>query len=150
MALTRWDPFTDMARLRTAMDRFFDEPFRRHFWGNGGDGANILPLDVYETPSELVLKAHVPGSEANDVHISFERGTLTIQAHLASDAEKEEAKNWRWHYREMWYGDVTRTFSVPSMFDAEKAEASFKNGVLTLRMPKTEAAKPREIPISVN
>ena len=149
MALTRWDPFTEVSRL----NRMFDEAFRRG-WGNGGgitgDGAHVLPIDVYETPSELVVKAHVPGSESKDVHISFERGTLTIQAHLTSDAEKEEAKNWRWHYREMWYGDVTRTLTLPPMFDAEKAEASFKNGVLMLRFPKTEAAKPREIPISVN
>lgn len=147
MALTRWDPFTEMGRFRNVMDRFLDQPLQR--WGNGHD-ANVLPIDVYETPTELVVKAHVPGAEANDVHISFERGTLTIQAHLASDAEKDEAKSWRWHYREMWYGDVTRTLTLPPMFDAERANASFKNGVLTLSFPKTDAAKPREIPINMN
>lgn len=150
MALTRWDPFTEVSRL----NRVFDEAFRRGHWGMGnGIGhveTSMLPLDVYETPSELVVKAHVPGAEPSDVHISLERGTLTIQAHLSSDAEKEEARSYKWYNRETWYGDVTRTLTLPAMFDADKAEASFKNGVLSLRFPKTEAAKPREIPISVN
>lgn len=81
------------------------------------------------------------------VQINHERGLLTIQAHLPSEAETEQAKEYRWHQREMWYGDVSRTISLPASVDAEKAEATLTNGVLTLVFPKQEAARPRQIPI---
>ncbi len=151
MAITRWDPFTEMNRFRSVVDNMFNEAFRRGYWGSGdGDTMHALPLDVYETPTELVVKAHVPGASQNDVRITMERGVLTIQAHLPSDMEKEEARNWRWHSREVWHGDVSRTLTLPNGYDADKVQASFKNGVLTLAFPKSEAARPREIPISVS
>ena len=150
MTLTRWDPFYTANRLRDTMDRVFEDVFSRSNRLVWDDGLHILPIDMYETTNDLVIKAHVPGAEPGQVEITAERGTLTIQAHLVSDAEAEASKDYRWHHREVWAGDVSRTVALPAMVDADKAEASFKNGVLTLTIPKVEAAKPQQIPIKVS
>ena len=150
MSYSRWDPFEQFSFLRNNMDRmvndFFGEP-RRLYMGNGS-WSHVLPIDMYETPNEFVIKAHVPGVDPSQVNITAEHGTLTISAHLPSDAEQEEAKDWRWHNRETWFGELSRTITLPGQVDADKAEASFHNGMLTLKLPKVEAARPRQIPIS--
>ena len=150
MAITRWDPFQEATRIRHTLNRLFDEtlPATGRFFA--AEGEHILPVDVYETAGELVVTARVPGAERDQVTVTAERGHLTIQAHLPSEAERPEAKDHRWHYRELWSGDVSRTITLPSTVDPDKATATFNNGVLSLRIPKVETAKPRQIPISVN
>jgi HSP20 family protein len=150
MAITRWDPFNEVARIQNTIDRMFGDSLARPFRYVSAEGAHVLPLDVYETPTELVVRAQVPGVTRDQVTVTAERGTLTIQAHVPSDAEAPEAKEYRWHYREIWHGDVARSIALPPTVDPEKAGATFTDGVLTLRIPKVEAAKPRQIPISVN
>ena len=150
MAITRWDPFAQFSMLRN-MDRIFDEAFGapRRYLGEGL-GQYSLPIDMYETAAELIVKAHIPGVDPDQVSITVEKGVLSISAHLASAAEKEDAKDYRWYHRETWFGDVTRSVSLPSTVDTERAHASFHNGVLTLTLPKAETAKPRQIPVTVD
>lgn len=150
MAITRFDPFNEVARVHNALDRMFGDTLMRPFRYSQVDGGHVLPLDVYETATELVVRAEVPGVTRDQVTVTAERGTLTIQAHVPSDAELPEAKDYRWHYREIWHGDVARSIALPPTVDPDKASATFTDGVLTLRIPKVEAAKPRQIPISVN
>jgi len=150
MALTRWDPFNEVARIQNTIDRMFGDGWSRQFRSYPAEGGHVLPLDVYETPTKLVVRAQVPGVTRDRVTVTAERGTLTIQAHVPSDTEAPEAKEYRWHYRGIWHGDMVRSIALPPTVDAEKASATFVDGVLTLRIPKMEAAKPRQIPISVN
>jgi HSP20 family protein len=143
MALTRWDPFYSFP----SVDRIFDEFFRARRPALNDGVAGVLPIDVYENKDELVVKALLPGAEPKDVTVHVERGTLTIQAHIGGEAEQEADKDQRWHTREVWRGDVSRTVTLPAVVDADKATANFKNGVLTLQVPKAETAKPRQIPV---
>lgn len=119
MALTRWDPFHTVTPLRDTIDRVFEDFFSRPRHYFLADGLNMLPIDMYETSDSLVVQAHLPGVEADKVSLNVERGTLTIQAHLPTEAEKEEAREYRWHHRQIWGGDVTRTIALPVMVDAE-------------------------------
>lgn len=145
MTLTRWDPFLSFSTV----DRMFDEFFNRVRQRALGDGSvtGVLPIDVYETNDELVVQAFLPGAEPKDVSVNMERGTLTIQAHVGGQLPEEAEKQARWHLREIWRGDVTRALTLPGALDAEKATAEFRHGVLTLRIPKAETAKPRQIPV---
>ena len=146
MTVTRWSPYSSRAMVQSAMDRCFGEAVRPRRYGEVG--RHVLPVDVYETGEELVIKAHIPGAEQDAVSITTEHGQLTIQAHIASGFKEEEAKEYRWHHHGVWSGDVARTVALPTTVDPDKARALFKNGVLTLSIPKSEAAKPRSIPIS--
>ena len=144
--ITRWDPFAEMATLRTAIDRMFDEgrPFRS-FLGNGGTGvteAAYFPVDVFETGDELVVKASLPGVKPEQIDVSVHGDVLTIKGETAEDKE-EKAENW--YRRERRYGTVMRQLSLPTEVDADKAKADFDNGVLRLTLPKAESSKPKQI-----
>ena len=152
MAITRWDPFHRVGYVRSARGRFFNEAFGRPFRyvRSNGASAHVLPVDLYEDDNELVVKAQLPGIEQEQLSITAEKGRLTIQTHLNGEAEEKEAKDYRWHYRELWSGDVARTIALPSTVDPDKANATFRSGVLTLTIPKVEAAKPRQVPIKAS
>lgn len=149
MTLIRWAPTTRFEVFQNSVDRMFDEAFghnARTLWSNGS-ARYVLPIDMYETPEALIIKSHLPGVDPKQVQLSVEQGRLTIQAHIPSDAEQEDEKKRRWHYREVWYGDVVRTIPLPAMVDPDKANAEFKDGVLTLTLQKTVKARPHQIPI---
>ena len=150
-------PFTsDFVSLRDAMDRLFAESFVsspfRTLWSQGGNwagGAYPLPLDVYATGDEVVLIAAVPGARPEDVEVSINQGTVTLTGKLANAAEAEDAKRATWYLHELWYGPFQRTVSLPMEVDAAKAEAIFADGILKIRLPKAEQAKPRKIEVRV-
>lgn len=145
MALSRWDPFYSFPMF-PSVDRTFNRARRMATLTNA---PSALPLDVYEDHDGLVVKAHLPGADPKDVTVNLERGVLTIEAHVGSETADED-KDRRWHAREVWHGDVRRTITLPVTVDADKATATFDNGVLTLNIPKAETAKPRQIPVTVN
>lgn len=149
-SVVRWTPFEDMVSLREAMDRLFEDSFvrpSRSAVSNGGTAMERLPIDLYETEGELVLKARLPGINPEDVEITVQESELTIQAELASDAALDEARNWNWYRHELYHGRVGRRINLPTMIQADKAEAVFRNGELKLVLPKAEAVKPRSIKI---
>lgn len=148
-SIVRWTPFDDVISLRNAMDRLFDESFVRPYRssGNGAEAMARLPIDLYETSEELVLKARLPGVNPEDVEITINDDELLIKAELRSDAALSEAKNWSWYRHELYHGPLGRRIKLPTLVQTDKAEASFHNGELTLVLPKAEEVKPRSIKV---
>jgi len=103
-------------------------------------------VDIQETENELILKADVPEVEMKDIDVSLENGTLTIRGERKFEAKKNEGG---WHRVERGYGSFERAFTVPDTLQAESVKADYKNGVLTVTMPKKEVAKPRQIKVDV-
>jgi HSP20 family protein len=146
--IIRWDPFGEMAHLHRAMDRLFDEGFARP-WRLGAweDGEAFLPLDVYETEDELVVKASLPGIKPEDVDVSITGDTLSIKGEFKSE---EETKKPSYYRQERRYGSFHRAVTLPTQVESDKAEAVFAHGVLTLTMPKAEAVKPKTIKVKAH
>jgi HSP20 family protein len=146
MTLTRRpSPFSEVATLRQAMDRLFDDTVFRPLtaYSRPGDLAR-LPLDVRTTPDALFVEAALPGIAPEDVEITVENGTLTIRAEDRTERTDDENG---WVVREISRGSVMRTVTLPTGLEADKAEATFEHGVLRLRFPKAEQVKPRQIRI---
>jgi HSP20 family protein len=142
--LSRYDPFREMMSLRSAMDRLFDSAFV----GSRNDlesGTWELALDVSETDEEYLVKASVPGINPDDLEITYNNKVLTIKGETKQEEEREDS---RYHLRERRFGSFVRSVSLPTMVASEHIKASYENGVLNLRLPKTEEARPRRIPIS--
>ena len=145
MTIERWDPFREAVSLSDAMNALFRESFIRPSSAPGSAGApGLLPLDVVEDENAFVVKASLPGVKPDDVQITVHGETLTIQGETRADEEK---KGERWHLRERRTGQFRRTLSLSTPVDSEKAQATFEHGVLTLTLPKSEQARPRQIKI---
>ncbi|MFN0146728.1 MAG: Hsp20/alpha crystallin family protein [Dehalococcoidia bacterium] len=146
--LTRWDPFSELASMRSVMDRLFDQSFGRFpALRNGGEelGAAALGLDVFETNEEYVVKAAIPGVDPKDVDIQVEDDVLTIKGEFQ---QKDEANEENYLRRELRYGAFQRSLRLPPTVDAEKAAASFEHGVLKLTLPKKAEARAKTIKIT--
>jgi HSP20 family protein len=117
----------------------------RGAWGTiAGEGAS-LPLDISTTSDALVVEAALPGARPDDVEITVENGTLSIRATTASERTTGEGD---YLVQEIRRGEVSRSVSLPSGLEPDRAEANFENGVLSLRIPKAEQVKPRQIRIN--
>lgn len=144
MALSRWDPFREVMSLREAMDRLFEESFVRPMaWLTRGEYAG-LPLEMYETDKEVVVKAPLPGFKPDEVDIELQNGVLSIRA---EHKEEHEEKGATYHLREYRAGRFYRQVTLPAEVNADKAEATFEDGILTLRFPKAEKAQARKIKV---
>ena len=128
------------------MDRIFDEDFFRPSVADGrADDHQLLPLDVTTSKDALVVQASLPGVRPEDVQITVENGTLTITGQTAEEHHDEGASH---IVREIRRGSFARSVTLPNGLDADKAEATFEHGVLKLRIPRAEQARPRQIRIS--
>jgi HSP20 family protein len=147
--ITRFDPLGEMVSLRSAMDRLFEDSFVSPMsWRTiGGSDAVNPPIDVHETTDEIVVSAALPGMKADDVEITITGQNLTLSGEFKSD---DEIKRDQYLYRERRYGTFRRSMQLPVRVQGDKADASFNDGVLTLRIPKAEEVKPRQIRISAN
>ncbi len=147
MTMQRWEPFKEMITLRNAMDRLFDDSFvRPSAYLQVTDGSAVLPLDVFQTNNEVVVKASLPGFKPEEVDISITGDTLTIKGEHKEEKETKEEDYW---LRERRWGTVSRTLTVPVEIQNDKAEASFENGVLTLTLPKLKRLNPKQIKIQL-
>jgi HSP20 family protein len=146
-SLTRWEPGRELQRLREEMDRLFEGVFGRGEGEGGGwlAGAWAPPVDLYETDDAFILKAELPGLTKDDIQLEVHESTLTLRGERKHEAEVKEA---RYHWRERAYGSFQRSFWLPATMDVEKVQATFKEGLLELRLPKHEAAKPKHIDIT--
>ena len=147
MALVRWTPMGHLPSFQEEMNRLFNEFFRG---GNGGDrgwasGAWIPPVDIYETDDALVLTAMLPGVSKDDVSIEVHHNTLMLRGERKPTAAVPDE---RYARRECVYGPFQRSFVLPTIVDQEKVQATYHDGILELRLPKSEAAKPRRIAIA--
>jgi HSP20 family protein len=123
MAIVRWDPFREF------------------------DGAWMPPVDIFSTGDhELVIKAEIPGMNKDDIDITVENFTLTIRGEKKAE---QTVKEDQFHRVERNYGAFTRSFALPHTVDANKVEASYKDGVLTIKLPQREEAKPKQIKVNV-
>jgi HSP20 family protein len=147
VSITRWDPWGDIVSLREAMNNLLEESFVRPQPGTPGPGmASSLALDVKETPDTFMVTASVPGVPPSDIDITILGDTLRISGQRKADIEETGEGN-RWLLRERRFGAFERTVSLPSVVNSEGASADFKDGVLTITLPKADVAKPRNIPI---
>jgi HSP20 family protein len=138
--------FQDFVTLRDAMDRLFQESFvdPARLLSAGG-ASRAMPLEVYETPDMVVVKALVPGVSPEDLEVSCEDGTLTLKARTEAPQAHDD---WTWHLREIGYGEFSRSIRLPAKVDVDAADANFENGILTLTLPKAAEAKPTRIPVT--
>jgi HSP20 family protein len=147
MALQRWDPFDDMLSLRDAMDRLLQESFVRPASSFFSAGRGSLPLDLSEDENSYIVHATMPGVKPDDVQINVHGNTLTIRGESRSEEDQE-----RHNYlmRERRSVSFHRSVTLPGAVNADQAEAHYENGVLTLTLPKAEAAKPKQIKVQGN
>lgn len=147
MAMTRFDPFRDLAVLQDRMNRLFNETYGpRQNDDLMSRGTWTPAVDIYEVDGALVLKAELPDLRREDIDVSVENGTLTLRGERKLD---HEIKQENFHRIERAYGGFVRQFSLPPTVDAGKIAAEYKNGVLTVRLPIREEAKPRTINVEV-
>lgn len=140
--LTRWEPMREMMSLREAMDRLFDDSFTRPL--GIGEVAGMPVIDLYQTGDDVVVKASLPGLNADDVQISVTGDVLTLHGEFKQEEEKKEAT---YHLHEHRYGSFERSIRLPGEVQTDKAKADFENGILTITLPKSEMTKPKTISV---
>ena len=138
--LTRWEPVREMMTLREAMDRLFDDAFTRPL--SVRDGWSAPAVDMYQTDDEIVVKAMLPGMNPDDVQINVTGDMLTLRGEMKHEEEKKDKA---WHIREHRYGRFERSIPLPTQVKADRANAEFENGILTVTLPKAEEVKPKTI-----
>jgi HSP20 family protein len=144
--IVRWEPTRDLTSLRSAMDRLFEESFiRPGAMGSGLLAAEMLPVDVIESDDKVVVQATVPGVKPEDIEVTLTGDLLTIKGEFKSEIREEKANYLR---QERRMGSFSRRIGLPAGIDADKVEASFENGVLTLEMPKRESAKVKTVQVT--
>ena len=138
MSLSHYDPLANLRLFEDAFTRMLSEPQTNRPWAPA--------VDIYETENELVLKADLPDVDLKDIDVRVENQTLTI----SGERKFEKSDTTKGYHRiERSYGTFVRSFSVPNTFDTETIAAEFKNGVLSVTLPKKEAAKPRQVKVEV-
>jgi|ERR1041385_1173935 HSP20 family protein len=145
MNLIRWNAFPEMSLLQRQMNRLFDDATQS--WNADANAASAWSpeTDMYETETDLVLQADLPGFSAKDIAIVVENNVLTIRGERPFEAKVPSEGL---HRMERSYGKFSRSFTLPASVNAQKIQASYKNGVLTLILAKAEHARPKRIQIA--
>jgi HSP20 family protein len=148
MAIVRFaDPFREFSQLQDRLNRAFSDAYGRSDEGLLSSGSWMPPVDIYQNGEhELVLKAELPDMTREDIDVSVDKGTLTIKGEKKFSAEVKEEQ---FHRIERRYGTFSRSFALPQTVDAARVAAEYKNGVLTVKLPMREEAKPRQIKVDV-
>ena len=147
MALARWSPQRDLVSVRDEMNRVLNEVFGRSANDESAwfSGAWAPPVDIYETDDALVMKAELPGFSKDDISIELKESTLVIKGERKRE---DEVKEGNYHRMERVYGAFQRSFLLPTTVDQNKVNASYKDGILELRLGKVQAAQPKRIAVS--
>jgi|SRR5262249_47958058 len=153
MALVRFrpfseslEPFRDMSDIQHEVNRLFDTFFGRSNQVTGRERAWAPLVDMYETKDELVVTAELPGINEKDIHLSITGDVLTLRGERRSS---QEVKQDQYYRGERWYGKFERSFPLSIPVQADKVKASYRDGVLTVTLPKAEEIRPKEIKIDV-
>jgi HSP20 family protein len=143
MAIVRWNPARELAGMEVdRLNRMFAD-----FYGEAFGQGWAPAVDIYETADhEVVLKAELPETKREDISVTFENGVLTIKGERKFD---EEVSRDNYHRVERHHGTFSRSFTLPNTVDAGRINASYKDGVLTVRLPQREEAKPKQIAVNV-
>ena len=142
-----WNPSRELAELSDRLNRVFARVPRG---GNENEAMTVADwtpsVDISETTAEYVIKAEIPEVKKEDVKVTLEHGVLTVQGMRRQEAEEKGKK---YHRVERSYGSFVRSFSLPDLVDDAQVQAVFKDGILTLHLPKSEKAKPKAIEVKV-
>jgi HSP20 family protein len=148
MAIIRWEPFRDTFPAQERFNRLFTEAFPRFFEEGEAPMTTWTPaVDIVETDHDLTIKAELPGMDPKDIEARVEGGALYLQGERKFESE---TKKENYHRVERSYGSFMRTFSLPTSVDAEKVAAEYKDGVLTLTLPKKEEAQAKTIKVQAS
>ncbi len=139
----------DMLSLRDMMGHLMENAFISpdQWFGDYYSGMRLPAVDVQENDDEYVVKAELPGWKPEDIEITCEGETINIKGQLNEGDQQPQGDNTRYHHREMRRSSFERSITLPTEVQADHAKADFENGVLTLHLPKSEQAKPRQIKI---
>lgn len=144
MTIVRWDPARELAgmevdRLNRMFSDWYGEPFARGW---------TPPVDIYETDEhQVVIKVDLPDVKREDINVTFEQGVLTLRGERKFE---EETHREQFQRRERYYGAFSRSFTLPNSVDPTRISAAYKDGVLTVRLPQREEARPKQIEVSTN
>jgi HSP20 family protein len=153
MAIARWNPARELLDVEREFNRFFNTfgnrfGLRETSEADEYENAVWMPLtDISENKNSFILKLDLPGVSKEDVKISFSDGQLNISGERKQEKENKDSK---YHRVERTYGKYFRSFTLPKQIKEDKIDAEFKDGQLTITVPKAEEIKPKEIPIKVN
>ena len=144
MAIVRWNPSGELASMEIdRLNRMFSE-----LYGEAFSQGWVPAVDIYETDQhEVVLKADVPDMKREDINLTFENGVLTLKGERKLE---QETKRENFQRIERRYGAFSRSFTLPNTVDATRISAAYKDGVLTIRLPQREEAKPKQIAVNVD
>lgn len=147
MTLLRWRPYQDLLSLQDRMNQILKSDFFKEGEANDMSMTSWSPAtDIFETKDAYVFKLEVPGMKKEDIEIEFNNDTLVIKG---DRKEEKEVKEDDYHRIERRCGGFTRSFNIPKNIDEKKIDASMKDGVLELRLPKKEESKTKAIPIKI-
>jgi HSP20 family protein len=143
--IVRWDPFRDLVSIQDELNRLFGRTYAGIEPTRPTAAGSWMPsMDVYETENQIVATVELPGIDPEDVEVAVEDSTLTISGAREFSSEVKEEN---FHRVERRYGSFSRAISLPQTVDTDRVEAAFDKGVLTVRVPKIEKAKPKKIEI---
>ena len=137
----------DVVTLRDAMERMFDERFMRPIWPWAGEAEGAPALDLFTTQDAVIAKVALPGVKPEDVDVTIDGDLVTVRG---SYEEQKETADVGYMRKELSRGSFSRSFAIPTAVKAEAAKASFKDGLVTLTLPKTEEVKPKHVKVDVS
>jgi len=145
---TWWDPLRDLEAIQNEMNKMFNSSLVR--WGDRDvgllEGAWSPAIDVYDSKDNVMVKADIPGMKKDEIEVSVHGDTLIIKGEKKQEKEVKEKDYVR---TERFYGSFNRAISLPAAVDASKVNATYKNGVLELVLPKKEESKPKQLKIDI-
>jgi HSP20 family protein len=144
--LSRWEPFRDLGDIQQEVNRLFDNFYGRPATVAAGERTWVPLCDMHETTDDLYVTLEVPGVKEKDVHVSITGDLLTVKGERKWDKELKEDGV---HRLERVYGKFERTISLPVPVQSDKVTASYRDGVLEIRLPKVEEVRPKEIKIDI-
>ena len=149
MAIVRWDPFRDVAALQDRINRIFNESFGRS--RDLDDDVSLYdwrpPVDIYETATGIVLKVELPGVNKDDVSVEVKENVLTLKGERLLDPEIKDEHYYR---KERSFGKFNRSFSLQEPIKPDLIKASFKEGVLTVEIPRPDEEKPKQVTVDID
>ena len=137
-------PGLELNRLRHEIDRLFEEPFSSLAPSTSFFEGWSPAVDIYEDKDKYTVKAELPGMKKEDIDVSLDGDTLTISGERKEEAEKKEGEGYR---SERFFGRFQRSVTLPTAVQSNKIEAAYKDGILTVNVPKSEEAKPKQIQV---
>ncbi|MGD2184791.1 MAG: Hsp20/alpha crystallin family protein [Desulfobacterales bacterium] len=149
MAIVKWDPFRDVAALQDRINRIFNESFGRS--RDLDDEVSLYdwrpPVDIYEAADAIVLKIELPGVKKDDVSVEVKDNVLTLKGERLLDPEIKDEHYYR---KERSFGKFNRSFSLQELIKPDLIKASFRDGILTIKIPKAEEEKPKQITVNID